>query len=41
MPTHLKDRAAYDWAVETTIYLDKDAREKAMARNFTKLWRKH
>lgn len=25
-----KDRAAYDWAVETTIYLDKDARGKRL-----------
>ena len=27
-----KDRAAYDWAVETTIYLDKDARGKGYGK---------
>lgn len=28
----LKDRAAYDWSCETTVYLDRDARGQGMGR---------
>lgn len=27
-----KERSAYDWAVETTIYIDKDARKKGLGK---------
>ena len=29
-----KERAAYDWSVETTIYVDKDARGKELGKSF-------
>lgn len=36
-----KDRKAYDWSVETTIYIRKDCRQLGLGKAYMRIWKNY